>query len=157
MGFFIFTSIGGFIVILLLIPFSKIRFTRKVKDKLEKTLKWNGMIRLILEGALEISFTTVITIRYVQLNSFGGYFNYIVAWILFCAVTGLALFIVFFYTYNFSRMSDKEDHEFHGKYEAAYEGLKTYKKLSLFQNFWMCTRRFIFVVVVLHAYEDAIL
>ena len=152
MGFFLFATFTGFVVIVILIPFKKIRGVGKVKNKLDSKLKWNFTIRLFLEGMLEISFSAVITIRYVQLNCFGGYFNYVLAWILLSILFIMIIFIVCFYIHKFDRMSDPDDEEFHETFGAPYEGLKSFKKWSLFQSFWMCMRRIIFVYVVLHAY-----
>ena len=84
-------------------------------------------------------------------HSFGP-FNYVLGWILLSILFIMILFIVNFYLCKFERMSDPDDEEFHETFGAPYEGLKSYKKWSLFQSFWMCMRRIIFVYVVLHAY-----
>ena len=109
MGFMLFVTFAGFCVLIILTPVAKIPGINKIKRKLDRKLKWNFTIRLLLEGLLEISFTTVITIRYVQLDRFGGYFNYILAWILLTLGLGLFAFIMCFYIYMFDRMSDPFD------------------------------------------------
>ena len=128
----LFVTFVGFCFLILLTPFEKIPGINKLKRRLDRKLKWNFTIRLILEGLLEISFTTIITIRYVQLDRFGGYFNYILAWVLLSLGLGLFAFIMGFYLCKFERMSDPFDSEFHSKYGAPYSGLKTDKKMSLF-------------------------
>ena len=108
----------------LLIPaewvLKRIRNTRKWIDK---QLKWNWTIRLLMEGLMDISFASVITIRYANKDSFGGFFNLCYAYVLFFAGLALPVYTQVFYQWNFKRMADPDDEKFHKKYGAPYEGL----------------------------------
>ena len=77
-----------------------------------------------MEGLMDISFATVITIRYASKDSFGGIFNLFYAYVLLSAGFALPIYTQAFYQWNFKRMADPRDEEFHKKYGAPYEGLK---------------------------------
>ena len=65
---------------------------------LDKKLKWNWTIRLLLEGILEITFSSIITIRYGQISgSFGYTFNFVLGYILVAITVALLFFILCFY------------------------------------------------------------
>ena len=125
---------------------------RSIRDWLDKKFKWNWTIRLLLEGTMEVSFCTVLTINYVNRESFGGYFNLVWAYMLLVAIMVLPIFIQFFFQSNFKRMSDPDDTVFDETYGAPYEGLKPDKRWSLFLPFMLCVRRLTFMYVVLQLY-----
>ena len=128
---------------------------RAIRGWLDKKFKWNWTIRLLLEGTMEVSFCTVLTIAYVNRSSFGGYFNLIWAYMLFIAIMVLPIFIQFFFQTNFKRMSNPDDTIFDETYGAPYEGLKPDKRWSLFLPFMLCVRRLTFMIVVLKLHQSA--
>ena len=105
-----------------------------------------------MEGLLEIAFVSVLTIQYVNRDSFGGYFNLVFAYVLFVCMLALPIFMQIFYQLKFDRMSDPDDTEFDEKYGAPYEGLHADKRWSLFFPFMICMRRITLMYVVLYLY-----
>ena len=142
----------------LLIPLSWIlkRLT-KIRDWLDRKLKWNWTIRLLMESLMELSFGTIITISYAKGSTFGSYFNLGFAYALFIAMCSLPFFSQIFYQLQFKRMSDLEDKEFDNKYGAPYEGLKQDKRWSLFHPFMLCVRRISFMYLILNHYKNPLL
>jgi hypothetical protein len=82
------------------------------------------VIRLVLEGSLEMSFCCYINFKYGVFNRtiLGSCFNYITTIVLCACLVSLPFFIVIFYSMNFDKL---EDEEFTEKFGAVYEGLKT--------------------------------
>ena len=152
----IFITTAGLAMSFLLIPLAYfITKINNIKNWLDEKFKWNWTIRLLLEGLLEVSFCSVLTISYVNKDSFGGYFNLIFAYILFVSMVLLPIFIAVFYQYKFNRMREPEDTEFHDKYGAPYEGLCTDKRWSIFFPFMVCMRRISYMIVVLNFHSSA--
>ena len=148
MFFLLILTAIGFLLILLLAPMKKIASIRSVRRKLDQKLKWNFTIRLFLEGFMEITFSSYITLIYVQKGSFGGELNFWVGVFLFSVVILLPIFVIVFYLINFERMSDQSDTDFDDKFGSVYEGLRGDSKMSLFQPFWLCARRILLVALV---------
>ena len=148
----------GLAISSLLIPLSWIlkRLT-KIRDWLDRKLKWNWTIRLLMESLMELSFGTIITISYAKGSTFGSYFNLGFAYALFIAMCSLPFFSQIFYQLQFKRMSDLEDKEFDNKYGAPYEGLKQDKRWSLFHPFMLCVRRISFMYLILNHYKNPLL
>ena len=148
MFFLLLLTAIGFFLVLLLWPMKTIPSIRAVRSKLEQKLKWNFTIRLFLEGFMEITFSSYITLMFVQRGSFGGGFNFWVAIFLFSIVALLPFFVIVFYLINFKRMSDQSDTDFDDKFGSVYEGLRGDSKMSLFHPFWLCARRILLVALV---------
>ena len=152
----IFVTVVGLALSTLLLPIACfINKAKSIQQWLDKKLKWNWTIRLLLEGLLEMSFCTVFTINYVNRTTFGGWFNLVFAYLLLVLVAALPIFMQVFYQLQFSRMSDPDDEEFHEKYGAPYEGLKPDKRWSLFLPFMVAVRRISFMAVVLTLHQNA--
>ena len=147
----IFVTTVGLVMSYLLLPLGYfIKKVNKMKNWLDEKFKWNWTIRLLLEGLLEISFCSVLTISYVNRDSFGGYFNLVFGYILFVSMIFLPIFMQVFYQWKFDRMKNPEDTEFHDKYGAPYEGLQADKRWTLFFPFMVCMRRISYMIVVLN-------
>jgi hypothetical protein len=95
----------------------------RINDTIKEKLLWNFVIRLILEGALDIAFAAYINLVYGEFNIhlFGSWVNYVSAYILGGAVILLPVWILWFYLRNYEHL---ENEEFAEKYGAVYEGLK---------------------------------
>ena len=122
--------------------------------KIDKWLKWNWTIRILMEGLMEIAFCTIITIMHVKPGTFGSNFNLAFAYGLGFAALLFPVFLLVFYCYRFERMADDDDEEFDEKYGAPYEGLKKTERWSLFYSIWLCFRRISFMIIVLNYFES---
>ena len=121
----IFITTVGLFISTLLGPLSwTLKSLSKIRDWIDRKLKWNWTIRLLMESLIDLSFGTFICIRYIEGSSFGAIFNLSFAYALFCVTCALPIFLQVFYQVNFKRMSNADDVEFDKKYGAAYEGLK---------------------------------
>jgi len=79
---------------------SVLQFNAKIKEKLH----WNFVIRLVIEGYMELVFSVYFNLRYAKctFSFLGSWVNYFYA-IAFAALIGLApFFVVGFYSINFS-------------------------------------------------------
>ena len=122
----------SFILVIVLSPLSGLQYVQKFRNKLKNKLQWNFTIRLFLEGLLETTFSSAITLTYVEKETFGDVLNFLLAIFLLLIVAALTIFVVVFYLNRFQRMSNKDDKQFKKTFGAAYEGLKINKKMSLF-------------------------
>ena len=145
----IFYTVLGLLLSYLMLPFVKcFGFLKKQKDKLDTKFKWNWTIRVILEGAMDLSFACFLTYRFIRPGDFLSNFNLAFAYVLGVATIVFPGFLLIFYCRNFKRMRDPDDEEFHETYGAPYEGLKIDQRSSIFYPFWLIVRRILFMIVV---------
>ena len=102
----------SFILVLVLSPLSGLQYVQKFRNKLKNKLQWNFTIRLFLEGLLETTFSSAITLTYVEKETFGDVLNFLLAIFLLLIVAALTIFVVVFYLKRFERMSNKDDKQF---------------------------------------------
>ena len=102
----------SFILVIVLSPLSGLQYVQKFRNKLKNKLQWNFTIRLFLEGLLETTFSSAITLTYVEKETFGDVLNFLLAILLLLIVAALTIFVVVFYLNRFERMSNKDDKQF---------------------------------------------
>ena len=102
----------SFILVIVLSPLSGLQYVQKFRNKLKNKLQWNFTIRLFLEGLLETTFSSAITLTYVEKETFGDVLNFLLAILLLLIVAALTIFVVVFYLKRFERMSNKDDKQF---------------------------------------------
>ena len=125
--------------------FKRFPLCYRVNTKIKNFFHWNFVIRLVLEGALEISFCAYINLKYGTFDSgiFGSWCNYISTVILTVALICLPFWIAVFYTRRFDELQDEE---FEHKYGAVYEGLRQDTKWMLAYPIYFIIRRSLFMV-----------
>jgi hypothetical protein len=125
----------------------------KFNEKLKVKLHWNFVIRLVIEGYLELVFSVYFNLNYAKctFSFLGSWVNYFYA-IIFAVLIGLApLFVVGFYSLNFAKI---EDEEFINKFGSVYEGLKTNSRSVIVYTTIFLVRRALFALltVLLHKF-----
>jgi hypothetical protein len=83
---------------------SVLKFNAKMKAKLQ----WNFVIRLVIEGYMELVFAVYFNLKYAKcsFSYLGSWVNYFYA-IIFASLIGLApFFVIGFYNLNFSKLGD---------------------------------------------------
>lgn len=114
------------------------------------------MIRLVIEGYMELVFSVYFNLRYAKCSfSFlGSWVNYFYA-IIFAALIGLApFFVVGFYSFNFSKLGDEE---FTKKFGSVYEGLKTNSRSVIAFTTIFMVRRALFALLAVMLYKHVII
>lgn len=112
---------------------------------------WNWCIRLVLEAALELSFSVFLNLQYGKFDDnwaeqMNMYFSIFFA---VCLVFGPAMILIF-YCKNFDRLDDEE---FEDKWGAPYEGLDKMERLSLLYPCLFITRRVILGYISIHMHN----
>ena len=65
----IFVTTVGLVISTLLVPLAWVlKRANRIRDWLDEKLKWNWIIRLLMEGLADLAFGTVITIMYVNVE-----------------------------------------------------------------------------------------
>ena len=65
----IFVTTVGLVISTLLVPLAWVlKRANRIRDWLDEKLKWNWIIRLLMEGLADLAFGTVITIMYVNVD-----------------------------------------------------------------------------------------
>mmetsp|Transcript_16345 Transcript_16345/g.22407 ORF Transcript_16345/g.22407 Transcript_16345/m.22407 type:complete len:213 (-) Transcript_16345:1199-1837(-) len=125
----IFTFILAFILFLALQSIlCKIGPLMKLKKKMEDWLLWNPIIRLILEGCLELGISLQISLGHLDYSSFTMKVNSIVTIIL-ASICGIfPLFMIIFYCKKVDKFHDEN---FEAKFGSTYEGLYIQKRPRL--------------------------
>ena len=132
-----------------------VRVVQKFNTGLKGFLHWNFVIRLIIEGLMELLFATYFNLKYgvCDFNVFGSWVNYFFA-ILFISLICIApFFVIIFYWYHFDRLLDED---FETKYGSVYEGINAEKKSALFYMTYFIIRRAIFAFASILLYHYVI-
>ena len=89
---------------------------------LKRKLHWNFGIRLVLEGALDLSFSDYINLKYghCTFKILGSWVNYFYSIFFTTVLILMPLVVLIFYCINFKKLKEKE---FEEKYGSVYEGL----------------------------------
>lgn len=117
---------------------------------------WNFVIRLLIEGYLELIFSVYFNLKYsnCDFKFFGSWVNYFSA-VIFAGILVIApFFIAVFYYRNFHRF---EDEEFTEKYGSVYEGLKINSRTVILFSIYFLIRRGLFMAVSILLYSKVIL
>ena len=65
----IFVTTVGLVISTLLVPLAWVlKRANRIRDWLDEKLKWNWIIRLLMESLADLAFGTVITIMYVNVD-----------------------------------------------------------------------------------------
>lgn len=149
------TVVALFLTVILL-PFKRIRCCKKVNGTLKKHLHWNFVIRLIIEGSMDLTFTTYFNLMYARFSVryYGSFINYIFAILFAILLIASPVFIIVFYGVNFKKLHDQK---FERKYGAVYEGLKLKSRSALVYNSYFVMRRCLFMCIALFLYRHVLL
>jgi hypothetical protein len=133
------------LVILMLEPF-KHPLAQKVSTKLKNKLLWNFVIRLVIESYLSLGFSVYFNLRFAscKFSYLGSWVNYFYAVGFAAVIIAAPLFVVFFYSRNFSRFKDEQ---FNSKFGSVYEGLKTKDRYVIAYTFIFMIRRALFSLI----------
>jgi len=152
-----------FTIILLLLSalmtmfkFEAIVCCKRSNKYLKKKLHWNFVIRLVIEGSFDFTFAIFFNLRYAyfSVRYWGSFINYIITCVLSLVLIALPIFILVFYTKNFSKLKEPE---FEAKYGSVYEGLKLKSRSSLVYNCYFVIRRCFFMLTSLILYGHVLL
>jgi hypothetical protein len=133
------------LVILMLEPF-KHPLSQKVSTKLKDKLLWNFVIRLVIESYLSLGFSVYFNLRFAscKFSYLGSWVNYFYAVGFAAVIIAAPLFVVFFYSRNFSRFKDEQ---FNSKFGSVYEGLKTKDRYVIAYTAIFMIRRALFSLI----------
>ena len=135
----------------------RIGFIRRRMESWRADLHWNGYIRLIIEGCLEIFTASSLNIAVNTQASYSngtffyswqGIFNIVnnVTLIILSVIAFLSFFVMaVFYVQNFDKWDDEE---FEGNYGAVYEDLKRDSKWNIIFPIIFIARRALFIIVI---------
>lgn len=142
----------GLLLTLILLPFKRIACCKKVNGKLKKFLHWNFVIRLIIEGSMDLTFTAYFNLKYANFSVryYGSFVNYILAIMFGILLISTPIFIIVFYGINFRKLHDKK---FEKRYGAAYEGLRLKSRSALVYNSYFVMSRCLFMCIALFLYK----
>ena len=134
----------------------KIPFFYKLNRMLKRKLYWNFGIRLIIEGALELSFSAFINLKYgvCSFKILGSWVNYFYSIFLTATLILMPVVVLLFYCLNFKKLEEKD---FEEKFGTVYEGLNASKRSSLFFTVIFLLRRITFSLVSLLLYDYVII
>jgi len=115
----------------------------RLKQKIAGWILWNPIIRLVLEGCLELGISLQINMTHLDYSTFTLKVNSIVTIILIIICASFPLFMIAFYCLKVNKF---HDHAFEAKFGSTYEGLYMEKrpKLMLVQPIFFVMRRYLF-------------
>ena len=150
------TTIALLLILVLEIFSKRVPCMEKAGSWLKKKLLWNFILRLIMEGVLELSFCIYFNLRYgsCDFKVLGSWVNYFYAVFFAAIIVAMPFFILIFYCKNFLKLKDKE---FKLKYGSVYEGLRVKHRAVIFYTAYFLTRRCIFTMVSLFLYRYPII
>ena len=96
---------------LILTPFWTVAPIKRLRDYLKKQLLWNYILRTFLESGIILFYCVILNIRYGEMDNFGGYMNYITAWVFTIVLTILPFFILVFYLSKYDVMNSEDEEE----------------------------------------------
>ena len=112
---------------------SRFRFVEKVSNKLSNFLYWGGILRLLMEGYLEITIATMLNC--VRNNredrSLSIIFSNVFSILMIALLVTLPVFILFYY---WNRRKDWATEEFEKKWGAPFEGLECSPTMPMTEN-----------------------
>lgn len=154
---FVIVLITSFLL-LLSILLTPCRFERaqNFKAYIDRKLKWNFVIRLVIEAYLELAFSVYFNLKYTgcNFNYIGSWVNYFFACLFAALIVAAPFFILGFYHYHFIAFSEEE---FEEKYGSVYEGLKREKRSVIVYMTYFVIRRGTFAITSVFLYEYVVL
>jgi hypothetical protein len=134
-------------------------FTKKCQcadnchTKHHKALFWGTLIRLMLEGYLELSLSVFVSLKNMswEYEGYSVLYNNVFSIIVTVMLVSMPMMIYGFYMCNVDEM---EEEEFKVRYGNIYDGLVLDKnpfkrRRALFYPFWFVTRRLIMALMVI--------
>ena len=92
----------SFFVMIILTPFKNVRHLGKLRGKLENDLKWNPVLRTVMQTSLELTFCSYFTLKYAKFeNSLCVIINFSYAALFVVLLIIFPIFTVIFYHWNF--------------------------------------------------------
>lgn len=111
---------------------------------------------MVIESYLELGFSVYFNLRYAKCHFayLGSWVNYFYAVAFAGALVAAPIFVIVFYSRNFSRLSDED---FEGKFGSVYEGLKTSERYVIAYTPVFLARRALFTLTSLFLYKHVMI
>lgn len=124
----------------------------RINEKIKSYLMWNFVIRLIIEGYMELCFSVYFQLKYTKysFDYLGSMTDYIMGCFLAMLIIIAPLFVAIFYYRNFAKF---EDEEFVKTYGSVYEGLKTTDRSVIVYTIYFMIRRAAFASISVFVYR----
>jgi hypothetical protein len=119
---------------------------------IKKQLCWNFVIRLTFETCLELTFCVYFNLLHGDCNYeyLGSWMNYYFSILFAILLTATPIFIMSFYHWHFSKLSEDE---FAEKFGSVYEGLKPTKRSVISYATYFVVRRGVYALIAIFLYN----